>query len=76
MACRHPLGEVPIFGPDTSLAHLDLVQRKLCSSSLPMDLGLCCAPGFGIRCILVTTSTIICGKGNLPARHSLTPFFP
>jgi len=75
MACRHPLEAVSVFGPDTSLARLDLVPRKLCSSSSPHGPRLRCAPGFGIRCILATTPTIICGKGNLPAHPSLAHAF-
>ena len=35
MTCRHPLGTISIFGPETSLAHLDLVSR---SASLVLPL--------------------------------------
>jgi len=75
MACRHPLRTNSVFGPDTSLAHLDPVPSKHCSSS-PHGPRLHCAPGFGIQYILVTMLTIIGGEGNPPARSSFTQRLP
>jgi len=58
---------ISVFGPDTPLAHLDLVLHNA-SLALPSLQGprLYCTAGFCIQYILVTKLTAINGEGNPP----------
>jgi len=61
----HAVIAVPVFGPDTSSACLDLVQRKLCSSP-PMNLGYAALPVFVSGLFSSPSRRQFAARGNYP----------